>query len=276
MGEIIGGRLVGLQRFEGSVVVVSGGASGIGKATCTAFAEEGARVIVADLDGARAQEVVREIDSTGGSAVAHQVDLRRLGEVTALFERIDREEGRVDVLCCNAFAMVPGSASEVPIDGWYETIDSCLNTAYLCARLALPRMLSSRAGSIVMIASTCGIGAEYGMAAYDTAKSALIGLARSIAVDYADRGIRCNCICPGTVRTPSTREMFEGDDAVLRAVGDRLLSSHPTERLCEPEEVAGLALHLCSRIAASTNGAVIPLDGGQTAQIGGLSRPTGD
>jgi NAD(P)-dependent dehydrogenase (short-subunit alcohol dehydrogenase family) len=262
-----------LQRFTGSTVIVSGGASGIGKATCTAFAEEGARVIVLDLDGERASIVANDIKERGGSATAHAVDLRCADEVTSIFEQIDQDEDHIEALCCCAFSMAPGAAAEVPLEGWYDTIDSCLNTAYLSSRLALPRMLSTGSGSIVMIASTCGIRAEYGLAAYDTSKAALIGLTRSIAVDYADRGIRCNCICPGAVRTPATESMFSGDDHALRAAGDRLLRSHPTGRICQPEEVAGLVLYLCSDLASSINGAVLPLDGGQTAQLGGLSRP---
>jgi len=261
------------SRFEGRVVVLAGGASGIGRAMAEAFATENARVVVADLDEARSHAVAKEIVARGDSAIARPTDLRVASEVASLFKEVHSEFGRLDAVCHSAFAMEPGIASEVSLEGWYETIDSCLHSAYLSARYSLPYLIERERGALVLIASTCGIRADYGMAAYDTAKAGLIGLTRSIGIDYADRGIHCNCICPGAVRTPATEGMFAGDDPAERRIGDRLLSSHPSGRVCEPQEVADLAVYLCSDASASINGAVIPIDGGQSAQIGGLARP---
>lgn len=252
-------------RIEGKVCVVTGAGSGIGRASAIRLAEEGGRVLCADVDEASAQETAARIESAGGFAVGRMVDVSSSEQVDAMIRAAFDEWGRIDVLVNNAGVNIPGVLHEVS----NETIDRTLNVnvkgqIYGC-RAVIPYMLAQGAGSIVNISSVNGIVSEPYLAVYSASKGASVMLTKGVALDYAKRGIRCNVICPGWVDTPinyAHAEMLGG----LQHVYDTIDSFQPIGRPGEPVEIANVVLFLASDEASFMTGSVVAVDGGMTSQ----------
>lgn len=253
-----GGAPVEGKGLTGKVAVVTGGGSGIGKAAALAFAQAGAKVVIATRTGVKGEAVAREI---GDGAVAVEADVSRGEDVRRALAIAQTTFGRIDILLNNAGISPAGTITEISEEEWDACIAVDLRSVFLGAKYVVPMMQQQGGGCILNIAGTLGIRPCRGKAAYGAAKAGVINLTRAIALDYARDGIRCNVICPGFIETPLT-EGFEGD------ARDRFLDQYqPLSGLIQPEEVAGMALYLASDAARMVTGQVFVIDGGQQAGI---------
>lgn len=264
MTDTASGRLSALSRsVRGKVVIVTGAASGMGRATAHLFADEGARVVVADLGRERVAAVVDEITGAHGADaalgiacdVADHEQLRNLVELTLAWG------GELDVIVNNAGVSLINSAFQ-PEDefeeNWARTLDINLTAHARLIRLALPHLAESGAGRIVNIASTESIVTTAGLAAYAATKAGVVGLTKSFAVELGRHGVTVNCICPGPIDTGMTAGI---DDESKATYARRRV---PLRRYGVPEEVAHMTLNLCLPSASFVNGASIPVDGGMS------------
>lgn len=251
-------------RLNGKVALITGAGSGIGAATALRFAQEGARVVVNDVNDEGGNAVVDRICAAGGQADFHHADVSRAEEVAAMIEQVVDRHGRLDVLHNNAFFSRMGTAGWIRPEDWQRAFAVTLHGTYHGMHYALPQMARQGGGAIVNTASVSGLGADYAMSAYNAAKAAVVGLTRSAAIDYARHGVRVNAVCPGPIDTPPVQQLF----ARTPAVRDAVLGALPQHRLGRPEEVANAVLFLASDEASLVNGAMLVCDGGLSAWTG--------
>jgi meso-butanediol dehydrogenase / (S,S)-butanediol dehydrogenase / diacetyl reductase len=254
-------------RFRDRSVIVTGGGSGIGRATARRFAAEGAAVVVADVVAARAESVAGEIRSDGGTALALQADVTLQADVAAMVSSATEAFGAVDVLVNNAGFGDGDDLLEIDDETWDGEVAINLKAAFLCSKAVLPGMIERGSGVIVNIASVNAL-AFFANEAYSAAKAGMINLTGSIAVRYGRHGIRANAIAPGTIRTPLWQERIEKEPAIF----DRLVRWYPLGRVGEPEDVASAAVFLASDDAAWITGEVLRVDGGLLAGNAAMAR----
>jgi NAD(P)-dependent dehydrogenase (short-subunit alcohol dehydrogenase family) len=248
-------------RLEGKGCLITGGASGIGRAAALLFAREGAKVAVAGRRAGPLEETVRLIQGEGGSGLAIPADLTDPVQAESAVQRTAEWTGTLRVLLNNHGTFEPGSVVRTSPESWDRVVAGNLRSVYLVCRTAVPLM--GRGGSIINIASTLGMVAMRDAVAYCAAKGGLLQLTRAMALDHARDGIRVNAICPGVVETPMWQGRRDPQGRPLdRAAFDAL---HPLGRMGKPEDVAALALYLASDESEWMTGSVIPLDGGLTA-----------
>jgi len=257
-------------RFDDKVVLVTGGGSGIGEATAVAFAEDGASVSILDIDEAAGAAVAREIEASGGRALSFTGDIANAKDVDHFVSGTFEEWGRIDFLFNNAGTELIAPLLETTEPDWDRVVNTNLKGTFLVTRAALKHMVSTGSGVIINNASDAGLRGIKVNAAYSSSKAAIIQLTRSTALDYAASGIRCNCICPGCIRTPLCERFNAQVGARKGKTGTEVLhefvmANIPMQRVGEPEEVAALVTFLCSDEARYINGAIIPIDGGLTA-----------
>lgn len=255
-----------MNRLAGKTCVITGAGSGIGRASALLFAREGGRVLVVDIDEAGGRETARLIAEDRGIAEFFQADVTVNSDVQAALAAAVRFGGRLDVLFNNAGGStgVLCPLGETSEDEWDRVIRLNLKSVYLGCHAALPIMIEQGGGSIVNTASAAGLIGWTDMAAYCAAKGGVVLATKSMAIDYAGYGIRVNCVCPGTIRTPLIElnvQMRKDGPAWLEAM-HRL---HPLRRLGRPEEVAAAALFLASDESSFVTGAAVSVDGGYTA-----------
>jgi 3-oxoacyl-[acyl-carrier protein] reductase len=255
-------RLTKLSRsIAGRTALVTGAASGMGRATAHLFADEGARVAVVDRDADGVDRVVAEIAAAGGSAAGFRVDVSDPAALTALVSAVRERLGPIDILVNNA-----GVALPAPIDGadysahWDRTFAVNLRAHADLIRACLEQLTRNGDGRIVNIASTEGLGASAFNSPYAASKHGVVGLTRALAVELGAKGVTVNCICPGPIHTGMTNVI--PDDAKTKFARRRV----PARRYGDPEEVAHMTLSLVLPAASYLNGAVIPVDGGLIAQ----------
>ncbi len=255
-------RLTSLSRsIAGRVALVTGAASGMGRATAHLFAEQGARVAVTDLSAPGVEKVVEEIRSAGGDARGWTLDVSDAARGEQVVAEIVQHFGALQILVNNA-----GVSLMSPIDGeqyessWTRTLEVNLSGQQRLIRAALPHLVRDGAGRIVNIASTEGLGATAFASPYTAAKHGVIGLTRGLAVELGSRGVTVNCICPGPIHTGMTAAI--PDEAKTKFARRRV----PLRRYGDPEEVAQITLSLVLPAASYLNAAVIPVDGGMTTQ----------
>jgi NAD(P)-dependent dehydrogenase (short-subunit alcohol dehydrogenase family) len=253
------------MQFKDKVVIVTGASSGIGRATALAFAREGAAVAIADKDKTTGDQVAQEIRQSGGDAEAYATDVSRESEVRALVETVLGRWGRLDVLVNNAGIYYQADALATPEAVWNNVLAVNLTGAFLCIKHAVPAMMQAGGGAIINVASEAGLVGIRNQVAYNVSKGGLISLTRSCAVDFAAKGLRVNCVCPGTTDTPLVQAAL-GRVPDPQAVRRTLEEIRPANRLGKPEEIAAAILYLAGESAGYTTGAVLSVDGGYTAQ----------
>ncbi len=247
--------------FGGRVAVVTGAASGIGAAIARALAAHGAKVLVADLDLAGAEDVAGAIKASGGSAQAHEVNVADALEVEAMVDTAKAAYGGLHLAVNNAGIGGPAAATgEYPLDGWRKVIDTNLNGVFYGMRYELPAIVASGGGAIVNMASILGTVGFATASAYVAAKHGVVGLTKVAAIEYAKHGVRINSIGPGFIDTPLLAKHL--DEAALTAIR----GLHPVGRLGTSEEVAALTEFLLSDEASFITGSYHLVDGGYVAQ----------
>jgi NAD(P)-dependent dehydrogenase (short-subunit alcohol dehydrogenase family) len=250
------------QRFENRVAVVTGAAAGIGKSTALAFAEQGATVIVADIDERAGEAVAEEIRTAGGVARFIRCDVTSDADVEAMVALAVNDYGRLDFAFNNAGIEIEHSKLADGNESEFDRImDVNVKGVWRCMKHQIPAMLARGEGAIVNTASIAGLGAAPKMSIYSASKHAVIGLTKSAAVEYAKKGIRVNAVCPAVIDTDMFRRAAESDPRKAEYAA----AMHPVGRLGKPEEIAGAVLYLCSDEAAFTTGVALPLDGGATS-----------
>ena len=253
------------MKLSGKVAIVTGAGSGQGRAVATLFAKEGAKVAVADINDEGGLKTADIIASAGGEAIYVSCDVSDLEQVKVLIKKTVDTYGRLDILYNNAArnrpaTPVPETVAEMPEDHWRETIDVNLTAMYYTSKYAIPEILTSGGGCIINVASTLGLSSSENQSAYSASKHGVMGLTKSMALDYGPKGIRVNAICPGPIDTPRLSKhqgVYASDDFRVR-LGEHV----PLQRIGQPEEVATVALFLASDDSSYVTGAYIPVDGG--------------
>ena len=247
------------NHFESKVVLITGGNSGIGQATALAFAEKGAKVIVAARRVSEGEATVAMINEAGGESHFVQTDVTKAAEVEAMIGVCINKYGGLDYAVNNAgiggTAFTPAAEYEEKV--WDKVIDINLKGVWLCMKYEIPEILNSSQGAIVNMSSVAGLrGGRIGVAYY-ASKHGVIGLTKAAAIEYADQGLRINAVCPAVIKTPMTDPLFDDEDMAAMAT-----AMHPMGRVGRPEEVASTVLWLCSENASFVTGHAHPVDGG--------------
>lgn len=251
------------MRLVNKIAIVTGGGSGIGRATAELFAREGARVMVADMDANAGRAVVEGIRSKGGDAQHCAVDVSVSDQVDDLVRATGHAFDGVDILCNCAGVLVFGSVVDTDFATWRRVMGVNLDGVYMCSRAVIPHMIERGGGVIVNVSSSTGAhDAKGNTAAYVTSKGGVALLTKAMAIDHAGDGIRVNAIAPGPTDTPMLRNNL--DDAARRVFAQTL----PMGRLGRADELAQAMLFLASSDASYVTGAILAVDGGQTADVG--------
>jgi NAD(P)-dependent dehydrogenase (short-subunit alcohol dehydrogenase family) len=252
------------MRLANKVALITGGTSGIGRATAILFAQEGAKVALAGRDEIRGRAVVEEIEQAGRTALFIRSDVRFAGECQRTVEQTLQTFGQIDILFNNAGVFYPNTVVECSEEEWDLTVDISLKGAFLMSKYTLPSMIARGSGVIINNSSGWGLVGGDAAAAYCAAKGGLVLLTRAMAIDHSRQGIRINCICPGDVDTPMLP-----DDAKRRGLSWEtylaIASDRPMGRIGQPEEIAKVALFLASEDASFMSGAIVAVDGGGSA-----------
>jgi NAD(P)-dependent dehydrogenase (short-subunit alcohol dehydrogenase family) len=249
-------------RVQDKIALITGGGSGIGRATALLFAKEGARVVVADYNAEGGERTMRMIKDADGEAVFHAANVSNPTDVETLVNKTVATYGRLDCAFNNAgiegqFATTP----EYTIENWNRVISINLSGVFFCLKYEIAQMLKQGGGSIVNTSSVAGLVGGAGASAYVAAKHGVAGLTKTAALEFAKANIRVNAVCPGFIRTPMVeRALDRGFDE------SRIVQSEPMNRMGKPEEIAAAVLWLCSDDASFVTGVPMPVDGGYIAQ----------
>lgn len=253
------------MRFEKLVAVVTGASLGIGRATAEGFAREGAHVALVSKNQERGLQAERDLTASGYSAKFFPTDLASEANIRRSIDAVVAEWGRIDILVNNAAIYIQADVTQTSLADWDRVMTTNLTSAFLCSHYVVPIMARGGGGVIINVSSEAGLVGIKGQVVYNVSKAGLIALTRSCAVDLADRGIRVNCVCPGTTDTPLVREAI-GRAADPAAARRALEQCRPMGRLGTSEEIASAVLYLSSSESGYATGAVLSLDGGYTAQ----------
>jgi NAD(P)-dependent dehydrogenase (short-subunit alcohol dehydrogenase family) len=249
--------------FDGKVALVTGGGSGIGRASARAFAEAGAAVAVCDIEREAAEDTVAAIADLGGTAAAFVADVTQPGEVQSLIGEIEKALGRLDLAHNNAGIAGPSAkVAKYPEEDFVRVLTLDLAAVFYCMKYEIQAMLRTGGGAIVNTASFAGIVGVPRLAGYVAAKHGVVGLTKTAALEYAADGIRVNCVCPGSTRTAMTEEYIRRQPGLEGA----LAGVTPLRRLAEVDEIARAVVWLCSDDASFVIGHALPVDGGATVQ----------
>ena len=255
-----------MSRLTGQAAIVTGGAMGIGGATSRRLAEEGAKVLVADVDMEAAEANVAGIRQDGGVAEPFRADVGRHEDIRAMVARAVELWGRLDILVNNAYGSVPGSggsALEVSEEGWDAGMGLLVKSHFLAVKYAIPEMEKGGGGSVVNISSVHGLLMAPNSLVYEAGKSAVIGATKQMATDFGPMGVRVNAICPGHIVTERVEEMWADNPSGLRFFEDQ----YPLRRAGRPVDIANAVVFLCSDEASFITGHALVVDGGLTIQL---------
>jgi NAD(P)-dependent dehydrogenase (short-subunit alcohol dehydrogenase family) len=251
-------------RVSGKVALITGGGSGIGRATAIVFGREGAKVVVADYNRAGGEETVRVIKNAGGEASFIEANVAVAKQVETMVAKTIETYGRLDCAFNNAGieGEMGGNLAECSEENWGRIIAINLTGVFLCMKYEIPQMLKHGGGSIVNTASAAGLIGLPGGTAYVASKHGVAGLTKSAALEYAKSGIRINAVCPGFIRTAMVERVIDGGSISE----DAMVAAEPIGRIGKPEEIANVVLFLCSDDASFVTGLPMPVDGGYVAQ----------
>jgi NAD(P)-dependent dehydrogenase (short-subunit alcohol dehydrogenase family) len=252
-------------QLDGKVALVTGGASGIGRATALAFAREGARLVIADMHAEGGQQTVHIIQENGGAAIFVQVDVSQAIAVEAMLSKTVETYGRLDCAHNNAGigARPRALLHELPEESWDRVLRINLKGVWLCMKYELIQMLTQGRGTIVNTASIMGlVGSWSRSGAYNASKHGVVGLTKTAALEYARSGIRVNAVCPGYIRTPLIEEALSSNPEMEA----QIVARHPVGRMGRPEEIAEAIVWLCSDAASFVTEHTMTVDGGYVAQ----------
>ena len=251
--------------LEGKTALVTGGGSGIGRSASLAYAREGARVVVADVNVEGGEETVQRIKEAGGDAILVHADVSKPEDTQAMVAQAVEAFGSLDCAFNNA-GISGGRDRHLTADyleeDWDRVISINLKGVWLCMKAEIPKMVEQGGGAIVNTASIMGLIASPGSVAYMAAKHGVVGLTKAAALEYATAGVRVNAVCPGYINTPLVRPLFDTHEGFE----ERVVSRHPLGRLGEPSEIAEAVVWLSSDSASFVTGHSMPIDGGYTAQ----------
>ena len=249
--------------MEGKVVIITGAASGIGRATAQIYAREGARVIIADVNERGGEETLSMINKQGHQGLFVRTDMTVETDVKTLVDRAMNAHGRLDAAFNNAgIEGMQASSADMPANEFDKIIAVNLKGVYLCMKYQIPAMLKGGGGAIVNTASVAGLVGFPGLGAYVASKHGVIGLTKTAALEYAKAGIRVNCVCPGLIDTPMVGRLGGSDPAMVAG----LVAAEPVGRLGRPSEIGEAAVWLCSDHASFVTGHSMVVDGGLVAQ----------
>jgi NAD(P)-dependent dehydrogenase (short-subunit alcohol dehydrogenase family) len=252
-----------MKRLQDKVAIITGAALGMGRATALHFASEGAKVVVADIS-AEGENVVKEIESAKGQALFVKVDVSDSGQVSEMVKKTTERFGKLDVIYCNAAIQPHGQdarAHELEEDVWDRVMNINLKGVWLSAKYAVAAMLNTGGGSVIIAGSPTGLfGGAAGYTAYSSSKGGVTALTRVMAADYGKHNIRVNCVVPGPIYTPLTKEIFDKEENQAFFQQATMLG-----RIGQPEEVTGLIVFLASDEARYCTGGLYMADGGITA-----------
>ena len=249
-------------QLEGKVSLITGGGSGIGKASALAFAREGSKVVVAAVNVEGGEQTVRLIQDTGGEATFVRADVSNSGDVSDMVSHAVQTYNRLDCAFNNAgISGGRGRIHEYTEDDWSRVLNINLTGVWLCMKYEIIQMLKQGGGAIVNTASVMGLVGGSRSPAYGATKHGVVGLTKTGAVDYAQEAIRINAVCPGYIRTPMIEQGILSDPVAE----ERVVSRHPMHRLGTPEEIAEAVVWLCSDAASFVTGHAMTVDGGYVA-----------
>ena len=250
------------MQFKNQSVIVTGGSSGIGRATSLEFARRGANVVISDINEKGGQETLALVKEKGGQAIFVKTDVTNSSEVEALIQRCITEYGQLDNIINNAgIGLGHSFFDEISDEKWNKTIAINQTGVFYCMRAALKVMKAQRKGNIINTASAAGTGAAPRMGAYAASKHAVVGMSKTAASEYGKYGIRVNAICPTIIETPMT-DGYIGNQAPMAEMMRKMV---PMKRFGQPDEVARTICWLCSEDASYINGVALPVDGGFTS-----------
>ena len=251
------------DRVKDKVALITGGGSGIGRATAMLFASEGARVVIADYNVEGGERTLRAVKEAGGDAIFHAADVANHSEVEALVNKTVEHYGRLD--CAFNNAGIEGLFSPTPectIENWHRVISINLSGVFYCMKYEIPAMLKNGGGTIVNTSSVAGLAGIANTAAYTASKHGVSGLTKAAALEFSSKGIRVNAVCPGFIRTPMVARVMDRGSFDEKAV----IQTHPINRLGQAEEIAEAVLWLSTDASSFVSGVPMPIDGAYLAQ----------
>lgn len=257
--------------LKDKVALITGAGSGIGRASAIRFAQEGAKLMVADIRAESASNTAAEIEQAGGVARSVSVDVRVGAEVERMIDETVSAFGRLDILFNNAGVFVPKNVVNTSEEEWNWVVDVCLKGVFFGCKYAIPQMIKQGGGVIINTASGAGIKGVPELAAYQAAKGGVVIMSRGIALDFARDKIRCLSICPGVIETPIAENCNVVPAGASHLAWERTAEMHPLGRNGKPHEVAALAAFLASDEAGFITGIEVPIDGGLSAGV--FARP---